>query len=160
MNITEYATKHNQQPQTIKRYIDRHPQLFGGHTQKLGKSIILDDDAISLLDQKYPVPKPVQIIQGIPMEEHLSVLSEKDNEIQRLQTTIINLQQALNNTLTELYDSRSNTLLLESKMDTYELQLAHINEDLKRSNTTIDMLTQKINAIKKANLIQRILQKY
>ena len=160
MNITEFANTHDQQPQTIKRYIDRHPQFFSGHTQKVGKSIILDDVAIGLLDEQYPVPKPVQIINGIPIEDHLRALSQKDDDIQQLQAEIIDLQKIVNHTLTELCALKSSKVLLESKMDTYSIQLALKDDDIQRANNTINELTEKLNAIKKANIIQRILQAY
>lgn len=69
MTITEFAKSRNQQPQTISRYISRHEE-FEGHTKKVGKNVELDDIAIAYLDEVYPLPKPVHVINGVPQEEY------------------------------------------------------------------------------------------
>lgn len=114
MTITEFARSRDLQVNTVSKYIREH-QEFTGHVRSVGKSRLLDDTALEMLDKKYPLPKPVQIVQGIPEEEHLSALSAKDEQIQALQQIIIDLQQRQADMIEELGDYKGKCLLLEDK---------------------------------------------
>ena len=47
---------------TVSMYIKGHKELFEGHIVRSGK-IVLDDVAISILENKYLLIKPVEIIK-------------------------------------------------------------------------------------------------
>lgn len=114
MTITEFARSRNEQVNTVSKYIREHSE-FEGHVTSKGKQRILDDVAIELLDVKYPLPKPVILQQGVPQEEHLKALQEKDEQIQQLQKVIIEMQAKQGGLLEELGELRGKTLLLEDR---------------------------------------------
>ena len=141
MTITEFATSRGQQAQTISRYISRHDKEFAGHTKKIGKSVELDDAAIELLDDAYPLPKPVTIINGVPEEEHMKALAQKDEQIQYLQSKIISMQEQYSNLVIESAELRVKALLLEDR----EMQIKEISKELsmERSKTWWQKLKNK-----------------
>lgn len=70
MTIKEFIKNRTCERQAVQRYILRHPELFDGHIVKQGKEFDLDDVAVRILAEKYPLAKPVQVIQGIPQEDY------------------------------------------------------------------------------------------
>lgn len=125
MTITEFARSRNEQVNTVSKYIREHSE-FEGHITSKGKQRFLDDFAIELLDKKYPLPKPVILQQGIPEEEHLKALQEKDDTIQHLQQVIIDIQAKQSSLLLELGELKGKSLLLEDK----EKQVQEMKEEL------------------------------
>lgn len=115
MTITEFAETRNQQPQTISKYINRHADKFKGHTKKIGKSVELDKEAVNMLGDAYPLPKPVTIVNGVPEEEHLKALADKDEQIRILQSKIISMQEQYSKLALESADLKAKALLLEDK---------------------------------------------
>lgn len=93
MTISEFATSRGRKTGTVSKYIREHKSDFEGHVTREGKSVLLDNVAVSLLDAQYPEPKPVTIIKGIPLEDHYKALQEKDLQIQSLQQSLIQMQQ-------------------------------------------------------------------
>ena len=141
MTISEFAETRGQQAQTISKWIQRHPSDFDGHIRTEGRTKILDDVAVELLDKEYPLPKPVTIIQGVPEQEHLRALADKDAEIQRLQKALIDLSEKHSQTLTEMLDIKAKALLLEDRdrqIETLEKAL-----DTERSKTWLQKLLGK-----------------
>ena len=171
MTITEFAESHNLQSQTVSRYISRHPELFEGHTQAKGKNVILDAAAIKLLEEKYPVPKPIEIVNGIPKEQHYAALLEKETEIKKLQAAIIDLQRELQESNKTLADVQSASLLLEMKNNQKESDLtaannriSELNDELTKtkaeSEESISHLESELSDIKNASLFKRIFKRY
>lgn len=121
MTITEFAKSRNVSVNTVSKYIREHEE-FKGLIKAKGKSRILSDEALVLLDKKYPLPRPVQIIKGIPEEEHLKVIqdhlriiNEKDKKIEQLQDTLFQIQTKRTEELLELGELRNKVLFLEQK---------------------------------------------
>ena len=77
MTITEFAESRNVEAQAVSRYLVRHPQEKAS-CRKVGKTIELSDEAFELLDKQYPLPKPVQVINGVPHEEYEAVQKRLD----------------------------------------------------------------------------------
>ena len=69
MNISDFARSRSVDPQAVSRYILRHPELQK-LTTRVGKTVELTPEAEHLLNEVYPLPQPVQVIQGIPTEEY------------------------------------------------------------------------------------------
>ena len=146
MTITEFARSREQQPQTISRYINRHADLFKGHTKKTGKTVELDAAAVELLDKVYPLPKPVTLIQGVPEEEHLRVLQKKDAQIQALQQKLIEMQEKCSSLRLESAENKAKTLLIEEKDKQLQLQRERADQsdaELARFKKTIFGLYKK-----------------
>lgn len=115
MIITEFLEGRTVERQAVTRYIERHPEEFNGHISKKGREIDLDDIAIAILDKKYPLAKPIQVINGVDPEEY--------NMLQKKYMAALEEMDVLKNWKIEqvqrLADSeqRYNTLMLQSKID-------------------------------------------
>ena len=64
MNIADFASQHNVQRDAVAQYIRRHPELFRGHTSTQGRKMILDEVAVELLHEKYPL-RPVEVVEDV-----------------------------------------------------------------------------------------------
>ena len=117
MNVKEFAKIHNQQLVTVSTYIKRHKELFEGHIKKIGSNIDLDDDAIKILEVKYPLPEPIVLT---PLDETHKKYIESLEQINYLQNTIINLQNKLQetNSIKLLFEKQENEL--EKLKEKYE----------------------------------------
>lgn len=49
----------------VQNYTERHSDDFVGHTGKKGREITLDQHVISILEGKYPLPNPIEIVNCI-----------------------------------------------------------------------------------------------
>ena len=110
MNITEFAKSRNLKPQTVYRYISRHPE-YEKHTSKNGKEVVLDSTALNMLEKKYPVPKPIELIQGVPQEEYINVLTK----LKEAQKVVGELQNRLLEAQEQIATAKATELLLEDK---------------------------------------------
>lgn len=150
MNLTEFAESREIRINALSNYISRHPDLFKNHVKRIGKTVELDEDAIKILNTKYPVPKPVQIIKGIPQEEYNSVLKKAEilaeklamanDMIAKIQTERIEEQK-------ELADLKSKKILLEDK----ELQLKKAEDKAAQSEKEKQELLRKYSALYEKN---------
>lgn len=76
MKIKDFIDGRNVSYQTVRKYIVNHPDLFKGHIGRTN-NIVLDDVAIEILEKKYPLPEPVQVIQDTEAREKLQAITEK-----------------------------------------------------------------------------------
>ena len=76
MKISEFIQGRNVNYDTVRRYINRNPEMFKGHVGRANK-IELDDIAVQLLEEKYPAPVPVQVIQDTSARDELLELHKK-----------------------------------------------------------------------------------
>lgn len=88
MNITEYANDRGVQPQTVAKYIRQHPDINKHVRTNINGTRTLSDEAIRLLDLKYP---PEHKPQYVPLQQYKEALET----INRQAFQIINLQQQL-----------------------------------------------------------------
>lgn len=91
MKISDFINGRNVTYDTVRRYIRRNEDLFRGHIGKPG-NIVLDDYAAELLEKRYPLPKPVEVIEDSEMLRKYNAAVE---QIASLQQVIINLQQQI-----------------------------------------------------------------
>lgn len=123
MTITEFAESRGIQSQVISIYIRRHFEEFKGHTQKHGKSVELDDKAIELLEAKYKLPQPIQVIED----------TESRQKLIKAQEAIIQLQGKLQEASKQIAQAETMQLLLEDKKE----QLAKAEERENKANERI-----------------------
>ena len=152
MNISEFAEERGRKTGTVSKYIREHPKEFEGHVTQAGKSIILDEIAVSILDAKYPMPKPVTIIGGIPKEEHYHVVQEKDREIQKLQQQLI----ALQNESSKMQYRLGQLELLEDLTQQKDEQLQAKQQELNEASIALKEKEAEIERLKNRSLWQRI----
>lgn len=118
MNLTEFAQSHNIEMQVISKHIKAHADEYQGKIKENGKSKELTDEAIEILEKYYPIPKPVQVINGVPEEEHRKKLEELESVQKDLLTAkdlIISLKDQLTDYQLKLKDTENEQLRIEEK---------------------------------------------
>ena len=132
MTITEFAKSRNIEPQAVSRYLNRHEELKK-QCQKEGKNLILSDDVLRVLDEKYPIPKPTIIMNGVPEEEHRDALEK----LLKAQELIIQLQNELTDQKLLQAENEAQKLLLEDRERRAE-------EDAKEAKQKVAELTAEL----------------
>jgi len=131
LNISEFARSRGEEPQTVRHYINSHPDIKK-HTRKNGKETELTDEAIELLDKVYPLPRPVQLVNGVDPEEHKAVL----DKLASTQEYVIKLQNKMMEDQKLLAQAEAQKQLLEDK----EAQLNAAKVEGEKKDTEIDDL--------------------
>lgn len=138
MTISEFAESRGLKVQTVSVYIRRHFESFKGHIKNEGKSKILDEAALELLEAQYPLPNPIQIVQD---EETLRQLNAAKDKIIELQGQLLDARALL-------ADAQQKAVLLEAT----ERELDSKTEQLDQAKAEVEML-------KSRGLLARILNK-
>lgn len=136
LKIKDFIQGRSVSYQTIRKYITNHPELFAGHIGKKN-NIELDDVAIDLLEQKYPLSKPVELIED----------TENLKKLMQAQELIIHLQKELNEKTEQLLESKKHEYLLEAKYEQVK-ELAIKADSLKNENANLKM---NIEALERKN---------
>lgn len=76
MKIKEFIKDRKVSYDTVRKYIINHPKEFKGHIGR-ANNIVLDDIAVQLLEAKYPLPQPAQVIEDTDARKKLSDMQEK-----------------------------------------------------------------------------------
>lgn len=155
MNITEFATSRNKTVGAISNYISRHKQQFKGLTRKEGNTIVLDDEAIEILGRMYPVPKPVQVINGVPEEEYRKKMEELEQarkDLLAAKDLVISLQNQINENQLKLKDAEMDKLKLEDKSKTQDIEL-------EAERKKVSDLAAEVERLKNRGLIDRLLNR-
>ena len=145
MNIKQFAELHNQNQRTIVMYIKRHKEIFEGHIIKIGNSKYLDNEAITILENQYPLPKPIPVIENIETQKKYVSSLEKINY---LQEKILDLQK-------QLQESKTLKLLLEKSQE----QTQKLSDEIISLKVKIESQEVEYNKLKNRNLWERILNK-
>ncbi len=162
MNITEFASARNEQAQTISIYIKRHPELFEGHTQKVGKTVEMAEVALEILEKQYPLPRPVQLLNGVDPDEHKAVvdkLSSAQEYIIKLHETVEQLKDKVNENEKLIAQAEAQKILLEDKNSQLEAARAEgekkdtENDYLKKAN---EDLRAELERLKNRSFLDRL----
>lgn len=163
MTILEFCENRRIQTSTVSMYIRRNPELFEGHISKSGQHMEIDDEAYSILDNKYPIPADI-----IP-----SPNAELVAELDRARQYIIQLQQQVienNNTLALaerhqflLEEAKSNVADLQDRnsylieeVGSLKAQLAAAEEKASRAEQEAARASQEAEKLRSRSLWQRI----
>ena len=117
MTITEFAESRNVEAQAVSRYLVRHPEEKAS-CRKVGKTVELSEKALALLSEQYPLPKPVQIIQGVPHEEYEAVqksLSDTQEQLSKSKDILLAMKEAISEKEKLLIQQEANVKMLEDK---------------------------------------------
>lgn len=166
MKIAEFAKSRNVSIDTIHKYIRRNSEAFDGHITNEGKRFILDEEAVRLLNEKYPLPRPIEVIDDI---ETIKELSETRRELADAQKRILDLQGQLLSVTAKLAHAEAMEMMLEDKKNQL-LKAENEISDLRIENrTNYEKLSQlesantehliELERLKNRGLIERILNK-
>jgi len=148
LNMSEFLKGREVKANTLSNYVTRHPELFEGHVKREGKNTFFDDEAVRILEEKYPIAKPVVIVNGLSQEEE----RELRKRLQQSQELLLAMQNELTNTKLQLAEKETLSLRIEMKDEKIE-QLSREVDELK---TTNQELKEAIEKDRKRGLIQRI----
>lgn len=148
MNIADFARSHDASPDAVRMWISRNPDKFpeGAITRKSGhRDAELSAAAVAVLEQAYPLPKPVQVIQHDPEDvEELRLLRKR---VDTLQETLIATQQAFLEVEREKGEVQRqlavNAALIEAKekeAETREKETAALQERLAEAESRAERL--------------------
>ncbi len=120
MKISEFADSRGIKQQTVYKYISRHKWKYD---TELG----LTDEQFTQLDQKYPLPKPVTIINGLSHDEERQLREELNAAKEQLvacQALIIELQNKQHDIQLQLSDAqhRADILAIEDRYHTQQIE--------------------------------------
>lgn len=122
ISVTKFAEERNEKSDTIRKYINRHSEI-AEHTTMKEKNMMLDEVAVRMLEEIYPLPKPVEIIED----------TESRLQLIKTQKLVIQLQNQLLEAQGKLAKAEATQLLLENKEKQIE-KLEAENKDLKGYN--------------------------
>ena len=159
ISISKFAEGRGLKRDTVNAYIRRNPDLFSGHTEQTSEGIFLDEAALDILDQKYPLPSPVEVIKDTKSLELLVVEQKKSAE---LQEKVFKLQQELNDTKLLLTKKEDEMLRLEDKaakaeedgnelkekVQAQDQELREKGEELIRTSVTLDFTQKELDQSK------------
>lgn len=164
MNISEFARSRGIEPQTVRHYVNDHEDIKK-HTKKVGKTVELSDEAIELLDKIYPLPRPVQIMNGVDPEEHKAVvdkLSSAQEYIIKLHETVEQLKDKVNENEKLIAQAEAQKILLEDKNS----QLEAARAEGEKKDTEIDYLKKanedlqaELERLKNRSFLDRLFNK-
>ena len=102
LKIKEFIAGRNIKYDTVRKYIINNEELFKGHIGR-PNNIVLDEEAISILEKKYPLPEPIQVVED----------TEARKKLIEAQQMIIELQQQLVMAAPKIAAADQNKYLLE-----------------------------------------------
>lgn len=135
MNITQFAETHNQNPKNITMYISRHRELFEGHVKTVGKNKYLDNEAIRLLEIKYPLKETINCLKDVETQKKYIEALE---EINLLNKSIIRLQG-------QIQESKS----LKSQVEQSNELIKKLTDELVQSKLESQLYREKCEFLRK-----------
>lgn len=142
--LIKFAEERNEKPDTIRKYINRRKDEFEGHIRIIGKQMELDEVAVKLLEEKYPLPKPIEIVQGVNPDDYMEVLEQ----LNKAKDLVIQLQKELQTKTEQIAAAEAVKVLLEDR----EGQL----REMKEKQTEMDA---ELKRLRSRNLWERIWNK-
>ena len=178
--LTKFAEQRNEKPDTIRKYINRHKEEFEGHFEVDGHKMTLDVIAVKMLDEKYPLPKPVEIINGVDPDEHIQILNDLNNaksKIEELYDQLNRYKEYNMQLVLEKGELETEKFLLEEKknleiqqkelenqslrqvQDAQNVKIGNLNEELDSVTAAKQELENELKRLKSRNLLERIFKK-
>ena len=120
MKIQEFIQGRNVSYQTVRKYVVSHSE-FKGHIGK-PNNIILDEYAIQLLNEKYPLPQPIQVVSDTKARQ----------ELEELKSKLLILHERYSNVLEEnkkLHQENANLMLHYHKQALLEEEIDRLKDN-------------------------------
>lgn len=160
--VKSFAEERNLEKDTVSQYIRRHRE-FDGHTRIEKKDMYLDSVALELLDKKYPLPKPVQVIQGIPLEEHEELVKKYGETLKAFERVMMDSQDK-SQVIEQL---RADKLLLETAtsqnkalIEEKDRNIAELEKRAKELEERLSASESECEKIKSRGFWDRVFNKY
>lgn len=158
--LVDFAKERGVNPDTITTYIRRHAELFEGHTKQKGNKLLLDEEAVVVLDKKYPLPKLIEVVNGIDPLEYAAALKELSEVQKRMEMLQEQYRQE-----TKLIEQAKASLLLLGDREAQIEKLEKHNEALETANEALRsenerLFGEKTKAEMASDMTERELKSY
>lgn len=111
LTLSAFARGRDVEPKTVSIYMKRHKMTYD-------KDKGLTDEQIAILDEIYPIPKPVIVVNGLPAEEERQLREELDEVRKKLDVA--------KDKIIELTERNATLQLLEDKASLQEQELQRL----------------------------------
>lgn len=111
LTLSAFARGRDVEPKTVSIYMKRHNMTYN-------KDKGLTDEQIAILDEIYPIPKPVIVVNGLPAEEERQLREELDDVRKKLDVA--------KDKIIELTERNATLQLLEDKASLQEQELQRL----------------------------------
>ena len=111
LTLSAFARGRDVEPKTVSIYMKRHNMTYN-------KDKGLTDEQIAILDEIYPIPKPVIVVNGLPAEEERQLREELDEVRKKLDVA--------KDKIIELTESNATLQLVEDKASLQEQELQRL----------------------------------
>ena len=111
LTLSAFARGGDVEPKTVSIYMKRHNMTYN-------KDKGLTDEQIAILDEIYPIPKPVIVVNGLPAEEERQLREELDEVRKKLDVA--------KDKIIELTERNATLQLLEDKASLQEQELQRL----------------------------------
>lgn len=139
ISVADFAEERKQDRDTVNAYIRNHPEIQK-ETVKRGKSRYLDTEsaAFKALERKYPLEKPVEVIED----------TEARRQLIDAQQMIIKLQQQLVAAAPKIALAEQNQQLLEAALE----EKANLQEEVHKMQEEKQQLYERVHELYINNL--------
>ena len=153
VKIKDFATTRNVDRDTVNAFIRKHPEIRKD-VKRVGKNTIIDDntEGYELLNEKYPLPQLIQVIEDTESIKKLAAANEKIAKLQE----VVGQQKEL------LLKADNQIQLLEYKKDEFEHykvetkeQIANLSSNLNDKDNEIERLKVELEVEKNRKLSLR-----
>lgn len=152
LKLADFAKQRNIARDTITQYIRRNSDMFTGHIVVDGKWMFIDEQAEKILDEKYPLPHPVEIVEDI---ETIKELSATRLALAKAETQISELQEKIADNNKVIAQAEVFKLLLEDK----KAQLDEAQKRAGRAENEIVELRQQLESERAKTWWQKLINK-
>lgn len=111
LTLSAFARGRDVEPKTVSIYMKRHNMTYN-------KDKGLTDEQIAILDEVYPIPKPVIVVNGLSAEEERQLREELDEVRKKLDVA--------KDKIIELTERNATLQLLEDKASLQEQELQRL----------------------------------
>lgn len=153
VKIKDFAASRNVDRDTVNAFIRKHPEIRKD-VKRVGKNTIIDDntEGYELLNEKYPLPQLIQVIEDTESIKKLAIANERIAKLQE----VVGQQKEL------LFKADNQIQLLEYKKDEFEHykvetkeQIANLSSNLNDKDNEIERLKAELEAEKNRKLSLR-----
>lgn len=136
----------------VSNYISRNPDKFKNHVTREGNHTILDDEAVRILENKYPIPKPTIIINGLDPDEERELrqrLADANESLAKARDVMLAMQNEITEHKLLIAEHEHGIALLEERTSHEKALLELQNKELQ----------EKIAKLENRGLFGRIFNK-
>lgn len=166
VTVYEFCTSRHLQTQRVLKYIKRNADLFEGHAVKVGKTTELDDEALRLLNEQYPLPPEVAVIPNSELQQQLTAATDY---IIKLQQELIQKEQQLakaqldalmlEDRTTQLLEARATNADLQTACNGLQREIGELTAQLEAAEKAAQAASEEAERLRSRSLLERILNK-